>query len=329
MALVGQYTKEPYEVLPISVNFTAELTGDSISTVAVTSYVEGTNVSSTTTIISGTPAETTPGSKIVVATVKAGTSGSSHILNYQITTALGKKYESSVRLFILEPTTLAAYALATVAEVKDILQLGSGITRDTALARIINAATLAIEKFTHSIFVYDAGSTTERSFTYQVSAGDQPYGIGSNWIYSIGYRRIYLEWMPLRSITSIADPAGNTVASTDYAVFHNWGYLEGAFPVAVDSNGFPSYWTVTYKAGRYANTAAVPDDLKQAVAFTAGDWLQHKSGGSGDVIRKAVGDLSIEYADTSSTGTKDTKNLIVPEKVYRMLSPYMHVTAML
>ncbi len=94
------------------------------------------------------------------------------------------------------------------------------------------------------------------------------------------------------------DPAGNSIASDDYWVDPDVGQLRtaGGWQVPQDSNGFETYWQVSYVAGRVASTALVPANVKHACKMWVANLYKRTDR---DLVSKSVGDLSLTYAQGS------------------------------
>src|SRR5213593_1630311 len=173
------------------------------------------------------------------------------------------------------------YALITDAEAR----LGRGMPTGTDFADLIDAlidsSTQAIEDHCNNIFVIR--TVTEKVMWERIAAKNI----------------IALRKYPIVSVTSIVDQAAtpNSIPSTWYWIDPDRGFLvaNGGWQIPVDANGFATYWTVTYSAGRYANTAAVDPVLKNACRMTLEDGF---FGGAGDSVRRSIGDLEIEYTRT-------------------------------
>ncbi len=172
----------------------------------------------------------------------------------------------------------AANALMTVAEAKVILGI-SGSTDDALLDVLIDAASAAIEQYCNAHLIQ--ATVTERQW------GGKQY--------------IYLRKYPIVSVTSITDPAANTVTSTYYYIEKDMGRLryDGTFPLAYNSAGLVAEWTIVYVAGFFANQGAVTQDVKMACARTVA-WL--KDNPSPGVTSVGVGSLSVSYGGVSSVG---------------------------
>lgn len=129
-------------------------------------------------------------------------------------------------------------------------------------------------------------------------------------------KRLYLTRYPIISVTSITDPAANTVSAADYVVYKAEGMLihSGAWPVAQDTSGNIARWSVVYVAGRYANTAAVEANLKLACKLLVATRFSQREG---DVISKRVGDLSISYREGQAG------NGGLPVEVTSLIAPYV------
>lgn len=157
-----------------------------------------------------------------------------------------------------------------------------GTREHLELERACVIASLAIESM--------CGSTVfiQRAFTEDYTAGNNGRLGGS--------KRLYLNHLPIVSVTSITDDDSNTVAGTEYTIIANDGVLE-------HDTYWPSpvgRWTVVYTAGHFADTDDVDWDVKEWARVVAlrnksfkGDPLQTTSlsnrTGSRSVSRPAPG----------------------------------------
>ena len=98
--ILGQVSKQPGELFPLTVDYTPELaTGETVSSAVVTSRNAATGADSSATILSGA---VTVASPKVTQKVTAGTSGDRHIITMLATTSTGNKYEGEIELHIRE-----------------------------------------------------------------------------------------------------------------------------------------------------------------------------------------------------------------------------------
>jgi uncharacterized phiE125 gp8 family phage protein len=185
-----------------------------------------------------------------------------------------------------------ANALADLGEVKAFLGVTTSAD-DALIEALTDAASDRIEQLCQTAFII-------RSFV--------EYHEGAR-------KRLFLQRYPITEVTSIADPAGNTIPATDYIIKKDRGILEhfGHFWVAQTTGGQPTQWTVTYKAGRFADTSVVTEDLKLACKQLVAKPYDQKVAGVSSV---GVGDLSISYASAGETP------LNTPPEVVALLSPY-------
>lgn len=132
----------------------------------------------------------------------------------------------------------------TLDEAKELLGI-DGSSQDTKLQGLIGSVTRQLERRLGTHFV-------QRSVT------EEHAGL---------VRRIYLNRSPIVSVTSITDPAGYTVPSTDFVVREK-RYLEhwGRFWQAQTTAGQPTNWTVVYVAGWFADQKVVDELVKSEVA---------------------------------------------------------------
>lgn len=124
-----------------------------------------------------------------------------------------------------------------------------------------------------------------------------------------GAKRIYLNALPIVSVTSITDDDASTVAGTEYTIVSKEGYLEHRtyWPVPVGR------WTIVYVAGHFTDTDTVDWDVKEWARVVAlknknfkGDYLQATSlsnrAGSRSVSRGAPGAASRTEFETAMIG---------------------------
>lgn len=166
---------------------------------------------------------------------------------------------------------MAALDAVTLPEVKGALGI-DGTAEDEMLVRLITATTLEIERRLRTQFVQRA--------VVEYREG--------------GSKRIYPGVIPIVSITSIADPAGNTVGPTLYVIRQQrWLEAYGHFNQAFAVGGQMTDWTITYVAGWFANTTGVAADVKAEVIRAIGGLREAPAAGVSSV---GVGDLSVSYS---------------------------------
>jgi hypothetical protein len=172
---------------------------------------------------------------------------------------------------------MAATDLVTWPEVERVVSVST--SDHDAMPHLISAATAAIEAYIDNAMV-------QRAFTEDYSGGVKPWLLG-------GAKRIKLRKYPIVSVASITDDDSNTVAATDYTVVADLGWLEhdGTWPRPVGR------WTIVYTAGRYADTASVAADVKQAAIRVIRAWL---SGRAPDVESVTVGPVTERYRSAES-----------------------------
>jgi hypothetical protein len=162
---------------------------------------------------------------------------------------------------------------------------------------------MVIDAITHGIETYLGNPVVQREYTEKY--------FGSTPI-------IRLDQYPVASVTSITDPASNTVDADDYKVIEDIGELRHVggwnFPAALDSNGNLDRWEIVYTAGRFANTGAVDPDFKMAAC----EWAGMRYRRPGNVLTKKVGDLTITYKNQPEANT-------VPDVVQRLIGWAMSV----
>ena len=130
--------------------------------------------------------------------------------------------------------TLSAYALTTLNNVKEYLDLSTAVAKDNLLIRLINTASAAIENYCSRKFL-------SREYT------DEAHFLGN---YT---RRLLVDNFPITAIGSIADDdialTEDELASCQNRISYIYLDTERAGKI-----------TVTYTAGY----DAIPDDLEQA-----------------------------------------------------------------
>lgn len=174
---------------------------------------------------------------------------------------------------------MATYDAVTMDEAKVALGL-EGTSEDENLARLITGITLELERRLRTQFI-------QRAVTEYHEGGS---------------KRIYLQRTPIVSVTSITDPAANTVAATDYVIRQQrWLEHYGCFDHAFTTSGQKTDWIIVYNAGWFASTAAVTKDVKTEVLRAIGSMREAPAAGVQSVT---VGDLSISYG--SNTGGTTT-----------------------
>lgn len=181
-----------------------------------------------------------------------------------------------------------SYRLTTLDRVKKYL-VTLGTQQEGKVEPLIDAATLAIEGYCQNAFV-------QRAFTDQHTGGVHGERGGA--------KRLFLSRYPIVSVASITDPAGGTVAATDYVVASAEGYLEhvGMWPA-------PTYrWSIAYTAGRFASESAVNEDVRLACHMLIEDWLRAPTG---PISSKSGGQRSVQYESRD-----------IPERVRALLEPY-------
>ena len=146
-------------------------------------------------------------------------------------------------------SNLVAYALVTLNEVKEALQI-SGSDDDARLSGYINRATDMIETYCGHRFL-------RATYTDEVYSGNN------------GYRLPLRNW-PVVSISSISNrtgdfnnPSWTTVDSGNYTLVTEGGKDRGLVYSAIGWPSSSGNFKITYIAG-YATTADIPGDIKEA-----------------------------------------------------------------
>lgn len=187
---------------------------------------------------------------------------------------------------------MAATDLVTLSEVKTALNI-TVTDHDSRLSALITNTSARILAYLQTAVVHE--TVTEKHFG--------------------GKKRIYLKKYPYVSDIAIIDGKGNTMPSTDYIIIAEQGILQhvGNWPTAEEADGKIGRWSITFKAGLVANTAAVPADLKEACHL----WVSRRFNRIDQSVRsKSVGDVSISYTASDEADA-------IPPDVAALLSPYV------
>lgn len=198
-------------------------------------------------------------------------------------------------------TAISTEALTTVADVKELLGIASGVTtKDNLITRNINYATRIILNYTGR----DSFMSTSYTEYYD--------GIGGN--------QLVLRHYPIITFTSVGYKTGGgnvgtyiDLDSIDYFTDDNAGIVKSLIAL---TSGFND-WKVVYTAG-YAN---VPDDVAEACARMAAYMTENGTAGT-NIKKKQEGQRSVEYFDTSAGGGA---SLIDSLGLDDILAPYCDV----
>ncbi len=191
-------------------------------------------------------------------------------------------------------------SLVTLSEMKLYLGVDESCTEDDdQLEMLADAITSAIEDWCSNIFVQRQVIDTHTGAAHRWNKG--------------GQKRIMLRHYPIISVASIVDEGTGVVDSEYYYIDADRGVLEHDWYWPVPE----IVWTITYIAGRYADTASVDMNLKTAAFLWIGDLYNRPDPA---VRRIGAGDAAITYRDS-------TKNLLgalaPPNDVTLLLSPFV------
>lgn len=178
---------------------------------------------------------------------------------------------------------VSEYALITLDEAKEYPGMTALSASDEAMVEaMIDAATFDFESFWDNAGV-------QRQFVEGYTYDEIREG------------KIELQHYPIVSVSSIVDQAGNSIGPSDYWINKNCGWLicANTWAIPQDSNGFQTYWTITYTAGRVAKTEDVPANIKHACKGWVAIKYRHADQ---DLVQKSVGDLSIRYREWQRAG---------------------------
>ena len=188
-------------------------------------------------------------------------------------------------------------AILTLDEARTYLGADDTAVPSARLQMLVDSATLQIEEYIQNAVVQ--GTFTEKRWG--------------------GQRQWFLSKYPVQSITSIADPATNTILATDYTLIAEQGRLIpfGRFATAVETDGTRARWLVTYVAGLFASIDVVEPNFKMAAQILVADRFERPTTG---VISKKVGDLQLMYSDPTRSFTGAG---LVPDEVRQLIGSHV------
>ena len=161
---------------------------------------------------------------------------------------------------------------------------------------LIDAATVAIERALGGVAFVQRTITAERHKGGSGNAINAERG---------GAKRIYLNWSPIVSVSTIADDQDTpaTVPATDYEIEPEYLEHHTYWPT-------PYYrWKITYVAGHFASVAAVTEDVRLACHRLVAHALR---GPQGPITSESKGDASTSYEFASGTLPADVMQLVMP-----------------
>lgn len=205
---------------------------------------------------------------------------------------------------------LLSYALCTLADVKESLNISSGDTsKDNLIKRKINQATLAIENYcgrhfketTYTQELYDAGQIDE----------------------------LVLRQRPVTATTTFALEVRDTGLNSD-----NWTAADsqlyftdnssGVIRLLFNSIGRWGRYRVTYSAGYAPNAVwpdGLPEDLREACVSLAGWYVNEADSTSAGVAEKQEGQRRIRY-DNQSTDFSSVMRQLGIDQIINSYSNY-------
>lgn len=188
---------------------------------------------------------------------------------------------------------LLSYALTTLADVKETLDIASSDTsKDNLIIRKINQATEMIENYTGRRFKLTSYTNEEydATGTDQLILRQRP--IDTAYTFSLGYRD-----------TSLNDNDWSTSDTNLYFVDSESGVMDLNFI----SSGHWNRYRVSYRAGY----STIPADLAEACATLAAYLVDSGTSGT-NVKKKQEGARSIEYFDpkAGATSTSDIFDML-------------------
>lgn len=198
--------------------------------------------------------------------------------------------------------TILSYALTSLADVKESLGIpSSDHTYDNLIIRKINAATIAIEKYTGRHFA----STTYTDEEYDTTHTNQ----------------IILKQRPVTNLaslgsrdTSLNEGQFDTTEANLYFLDANSGVLDLNFTTVGSWNRY----RVTYTAGY----TTIPDDIAEACASLAAYYFNNANATSVNVTEKREGQRSLKYGGTSGSGGLTFETIIGQLGIDTILASY-------
>ena len=126
----------------------------------------------------------------------------------------------------------------------------------------------------------------------------------------------YTYYRPIVSVTSIVDPAGNTLGSDDYVLQKEEGRLifYSYIPRPVNSDGTLARWTITYVAGLFADEESIRPDIALAIRDLC---AQHYHRPEPDVQAVRTLDQATSYIPNPNS------TFVLPPRVQHLLAPYV------
>lgn len=174
----------------------------------------------------------------------------------------------------------------TLEQGRDWLGLGSDETLDDSrITLLLQASVGAFETYTSTALLV-------RTFTQQFEGGEEL------WL---------LDKKPVSVITTILDPKGNSLPSSQYLLHKGLGMIEwySIAPRAVNADDTRGLWTVTYTAGHFSSEALVPTDVRTGLLGMMAKWYFNPQPG---VQSTREGDSATAYIPNPSS-----KAVIPPE----------------
>lgn len=188
--------------------------------------------------------------------------------------------------------SLLSYALTTVADVKELLDIPSSDTsKDNLIIRKINQATIMIERYTGRRFALT---------TYT----DEEYN-------STGTDQLVLRQRPIVSISSISS-RDTSLNEADWDALDTEIFFQdndsGIVRLLFSTFGRWNRYKVTYSAGY----TTIPEDIAEAAAMLAAYLLENGTSGTA-VKSKSEGQRRIEYFDQSQNSNDLFQQLGIDE----------------
>lgn len=184
---------------------------------------------------------------------------------------------------------LLDYALCTVADVKELLDIDAGdSSKNNLIIRKINQATLMIENYTGRRFKLTTYTNEEydATGTDQLSLRQRPIVVDDDHPFSLGNRDTPLnndDWSTIETDLQFLDRNAGVIDLN----FRTWGHW--------------NRFRVTYSAGY----STIPADIAEACATLAAFLVDNKNSGTG-VKSRQEGQRKVEYFDVNANGNNNS-----------------------
>lgn len=204
--------------------------------------------------------------------------------------------------------TLVTYALTTVADVKESLEIASSDhTKDNLIIRKINQVTDAIQTYCGRNFTlqqyieYADGSGTD-----QIVLKQRPVVVDASHLFSVERRDTSLndeDFETLEADLSFVDSTAGVV-DLNYVASGRWD---------------------RYRYTYWAGYATIPNDIAEAANMLACYFVQNPSGATVGVAQIKEGQREVRYSNSSSNSSLSFKTLVQQLGIDSVLDSYSNL----